>query len=267
MPRQLSLFLALLLSAGCTTKQAAENDANDQISHHEKITTPTQVEYFAEDCIEKIDEGVELIKVTKEWAEEKGLMAIYENDPGFAKWFVVFHDIPDTPPYSLEQKRLLQANRDYYYPCLGTTPEDTITVPTGMMVSVRGYLPGEKVTIRLSSKNAHREIVFYPRPLIMKRSGKLLVKAELRCAQPGHTFYHLYFIGMGEEEKYKFMSRSGQEFGSSNLQGPIETFYMPEVAGRGSGFATVTLQFQDRTRYSMKLPWGYEFLDYMAGKR
>ncbi len=265
------LYLILLLSGSCNVKQTEKvSEAAKPTEHTERVAE--KVNNLPE-YVERLDAGVEVIAITEQWASEMGLMDLYLTDPGFAKWCVLFHDIPGSPPYAFEQKRLSQSLPDRYYPCPGPSSENILecknhNMPTGLMVSVRGYLPGEKVIIRLSAKDGYREAVFYPRPLhLKKRSGEILAKGTLLSATPGDTLYNLDICGIGKEEKYKFISHSGEEILSQDLKGPIQCGIAPEVIGLLKGVAKIELQFDDETSYSMNLPWGYELLDYTLGNK
>lgn len=265
------LYFIALLSAGCNIK------------HSEKVSDTLKLPEYAErvadkenkplECVERLDAGVEVIAITEQWAKKMGLMDLYQKDPGFAKWCVLFHDIPDSPPYTFQQKRLSQSLPDRYYPCPGPSSENILgcknrNMATGLMVSARGYLPGEKITIRLSAKDAYREAVFYPRPLLLKKkSGELLAKGTLLCAKPGHTLYDLDICGIGKQEKYKLVSYSGKEILSQDLQGPIMCGLTPEVVGLLKGIAKIEVQFEDKAFYTMELPWGYELLEYKLGNK
>jgi hypothetical protein len=225
-----------------------------------------------QECVEQIDSGIEIINVTEELAMKMEMMDLYYTDPGFAKWCILFHDIPGDPPYSFQQKRLLQPLADQYYLYSSAlSPEKILdsknrNLPACLVVSTRGYLLGEKVTLRLSANDAYREITFVPRPLFLKNAtGKILAKFTLVSAEPVGTFYNMNICGVGEQEKYKFISYSGKELLTNDHQGPIEGGYGPGVIGQWRGIAKVVLQFEDGSRHSIKIPWGYELLDYKLG--
>ncbi len=264
------LYLIVLLCAGCNVKNPEK--VSDQLNPPERVERIADTENKL-DFVERLDTGVEIVAITEQWAKEMGLMELYLTDPGFAKWCVLFHDIPDSPPYTFEQKRLSQSLPDRYYPCPGPSSEDIVesknsNMPTGLVVSARGYLPGEKVMIRLSAKGAYREAVFYPRPLLLnKESGELLAKGTLLCAKPGQTIYDLDICGIGKQEKYKLVSHSGEETLSHDLEGPIKCGLTPEVVGLLRGIAKMELQFEDGVSYTMELPWGYELFEYKLGNK
>lgn len=264
------LYFIVLLSAGCNIIHPEKVSA---LQPSERVERVADKENKSLEGVERLDAGVEIIAITEQWAKKMGLMDLYQTDPGFAKWCVLFHDIPGSPPYTFQQKRLSQSLPDRYYPCPGPSSENIIECKnrnkaTGLMVSSRGYLPGEKVMIRLSAKDAYREAVFYPRPLLLKKkSGELLAKGTLLCAKPGYTLYDLDICGIGKQEKYKLVSHSGEEILSQDLQGPIKCELTPEVVGLLKGIAKMELQFEDGAFYSMELPWGYELLEYKQGNK
>jgi len=134
--------------------------------------------------------------------------------------------------------------------------------------SIAFGIPGEKVAIRLSGQNAHKEIVFYPRPLLLKReNNRILAKVTLLSAHPRYATYELDICGVEDEEKYTLISRSGEEKLSYDLQGPVTSSINPAVLGQASGIAIATLSFKDSIFYNIKLPWGDELVKYMRGEK
>src|SRR5690349_725970 len=121
-------YFIALLSAGCNIKysETISDTLNPQERAESVIEKPReQTERIPEkenkpvESVERFDSGVEIVAITEQWAKENGLMDLYQADPGFTKWCVLFHDIPVGPPYKFQQKRLLQASPDVYYPCPG----------------------------------------------------------------------------------------------------------------------------------------------------
>lgn len=263
-------FYCLLLFMSCNTKHS-EVSATLKPSQDTEFVIEKENKLL--ECVEQLDAGVEIIAMTEEWAQQMGVMDLYKIDPGFDKWCVFFHDIPDNPPYILLQKRISQDLPDCYYPCEGMSSENILTcknrkVATSVIVSARGYLPGEKVIIRLSAKDAFREAVFYPRPLLLKKkSGEILAKGELLCAKTGDTLYSLDICGVEKKEKYTFTSYSGNEIIRKELEGPAYIAIIPEVIGMSAGIAKIELLFEEGTCYIMELPWKNELLEYKLGNK
>jgi hypothetical protein len=293
------LYLILLLSAGChenysekvsdalQSPKCVEHIVFEEYKPPEYVERPdantpklperaepvADTENKSLECVKCVGAGVEIIALTEQSAKEMDLIQHYRTDPGFTKYCVLFHDIPDSPPYAFQQKRLAQPQPDRYYLCPGPSSENILecknhNMATGIVVSARGYLPGEKTTIRLSGKGAYREAVFCPRPLLMKKiSGELLAQGTLLCTKLGHTLYELDICGIGKQEKYTLVSYSGEEILSHNLQGPISCGLSPEVIGLLKGIAKIELRLEDGASYSMELPWGHELVDYKLGNK
>ena len=156
------------------SEEIKQDEINDWVKKLESIQISSKsTEFVANqkthslECVERIDDRIEIINVTEQWAKEMGVIDFFQADPGFTKWFIKFHDIPGNPPYSLQQKRLIQSDPDRFFSIPNPSSESILesknrNSPVGLMVSARGYLPGEKVSIRLSAKDAYREIVFSP---------------------------------------------------------------------------------------------------------
>ena len=269
---QYVLYLILLLSVGCDAKEPPKSSNESKPLAREEH--PKQEKSKLPECVERADAGIEVISLTEEWAKKLEIMSYYQTDPGFTKWLLLFHDIPDGAPYAFEQKRVSQPVYDRYYPCPGGAPSESVVeckkhnVPTGVVVGSRGYLLGEKITIRLSGKDAHREVVFYPRPLFLKKgTGEVLVRASLLSEEPGGTLYEFDVCGVGKEEKYKLISYSGKERLSHDAQGPMRGSILPGVVGKVGGYSSLTVQVKGGASYSMELPWGRELLEYREGKK
>jgi proteasome lid subunit RPN8/RPN11 len=255
------LFLILPLSAICNSEHPF---------NREQTTTPI---HKIPEYIEKIDPGVQVIQVTKEWAEKMGVLHFYEADSGFTKWIIVFHSIPGSPPYEMQQKRMVQSVSEQYHPCPTPNAEDiqeckNAGEPAVLIVSAKGYLLGEPVTIRLSGKDAQKQVTFYPRPLALKKeNGDLLAKARLCDLRLGQTSYDLKVCGVEKQEKYQLTSQSGEESFSHNCEGPLQCNILPGVLGQSGGIASIALQLEDGAFYEMQLPWGLELMDYSLGKK
>jgi len=265
-----ALYWIALVNAGCSTKVPSHSNESEHSSSTAQVVEQKRPLLA---CVEQMDAGIEMIEATEQWAKENGFVGLDRMDPGFAKWYILFHDIPDNPPYSFGQKRLLQALPDHYYPLKHPSPKTILeskesNTPVSFMLSVRGYLPGEKITIRLSSKDAYREVTFYPRPLHVKRNtGEVLARATLLCATLGETLYLFDVCGVGEQEKYTLTSNSGGEILSHDWQGPLTCTIMPEVIGQMQGFAKIQMRFGAGEEHAVALPWGYELIQCRLGNK
>ena len=191
-------FIILLSGVGCNVKRsektadtlkpsipiAEETDkASDRLKPPQDTDLVLDKENKSVECVQQFDTGVEIIAMTEEWAKEMGLIDHYRTDPGFEKWCVLFHDIPGSPPYAFQQKRISQPLPDRYYPCPGPSSENILEsknyMATGLVLSARGYLPGEKLTIRLIWKRRiQRSYLLSASPAFEKGIGRSFRKSR-----------------------------------------------------------------------------------------
>lgn len=196
-------------------------------------------------------------------------------DPGFSKWLITFHEIPGEPPYIMEQKRTTQRDGNTFETAELFTPRDILKakifkMPYQFFISARGYLPGEEMTFRLSSKDkkVFREITLCPRPLILrKKSGEILAKAKLGPAPYVMTSYQIDISGIKEGEKFQFISTSAHEKMETSVTGPIYINHLPAVLGLRGGTCKIELKLEDGSSHTLFLPWGNEMAQYHSGKK
>lgn len=228
-----------------------------------------------EDSIVSKDPTVQLEPLTEEMLKRPEFAGWTEADPGFQKWMITFHEIPGKPPYAFQQKRTAQRDSNAFMPVEGLSPMEILKAKltnknSFFMLSVKGYLPGEEVTLRLTTrdKGVFKEITFYPRPLILKKpSGQILARAKLVAVPISFTSYNIDISGIGEKEKYLFLSKSGHEKFEQKLEGPTFMNYTPEVLGLKGGIGNVELQLEDGSCYKFSLPWGVELISYLKGEK
>lgn len=194
------------------------------------------------------------------------------RDPGFLKCLISFHEIPGHSPYSILMKR----GNGEFVPCSGREDAMSLAVskimktPFFYLVSAKGFLPGEKVTFRLTSKDkdVFKEVSLYPRPLVLRKpSGELLFKATFASSLQDITMYNIEISGIDEKEKFDFLSLSGKEKMNHPLQGPVVMNYMPSVIGESGGVSQIFLNFKDGSSYKVELPWGMELVKYAIGDK
>jgi len=175
-----SLSLILLLCAGCGGSRTSSDDVHfksreiqterlqtprhppveksEKHSHHlhSQVAPPSQADgpakalsqqkFSPSECIEKRDVSIDCILLTRQVATQLGLLDTYLVNVEFDKWLILFHDIPENPPYLFEQKRLLQKEPDRYFPPEGAPSSEVILAcknvhgPAVLIVSSRGYL-------------------------------------------------------------------------------------------------------------------------------
>jgi hypothetical protein len=190
-------------------------------------------------------------------------------DPGYDKWLVSFAKIIGSPPYTLLKKRLFAKDSNAFQPVAGM---DSMAISEAkktnrgiyLCLSAKGFMPGEKVTLRLQSKekDVFTDVSCYPRPLTMQKpTGEIVLEAELTNVDP--TIYHLKISAVGLDEKFDFISTSAHEKMNYPMQGPVEAMsYMPGVTGRKGGVAKIELRFKDGVAYTLDLPWGNKLVKY-----
>ncbi len=154
-------------------------------------------------------------------------------DVGFKKWIIIFENLKCTDIKSCEIMRLYPKNLDFsdvFVPLssyllnvdiplqqtsIKTKSGKTLDLPYDklmLIVSERGFLPGEKITIRAKSpiSKEYENISFYPRPIVLyDQNGKELASAELRIIKP--TTYFIYFAFNPENRLLLFQSKSGND--------------------------------------------------------
>ena len=200
-------------------------------------------------------------------------------DPGFTKYLVVFRAVPETPPYSIVMKRIAQNPPGKFLPHpvhsgehIAKSKQDNS--PVGFFLSEKGFLPGEKVTLRITSgiKSEFYEVGGYLRPLRERNAaGKTMLEARLISAWPAHYSIIISEIAPGEE--VEFVSTSAHESFSHVIpeecviDGACTTSYMPEVVGVSGGIAKIEVRRKDGSSHKLELPWGDEFLPYLQGEK
>ncbi len=203
------------------------------------------------------------------------LTKTYEKyDPGFAKVLLLYETLPGDPPNCFKIKRFAQYNPEGFVDleCGPSSKELLHFRITKQLLcfclSSRGFLPGEKVVIRLESidPDVFEELSYYPRPLMIKdESGKILLEATLASIFP--TIYSISFPDIPAEEEYEYSTINGMETHHFTMQNATKTVYIPGVNGRTSGFGGIELKFKDGTIYNLQLPWGDECIRYLNGER
>ncbi len=263
-PKKINILLTFLLLNG--TLFASQKNEPAQLKIEEDLN----------DYIEKIDPNIEFLPLTPQLMANLGIENAAQIDAGFSKWLILFNEIPGEPPYQLQEKRILQFKRDTFRPLKGV-PESSeiaqakkLNEPIRIGFSSRGYLPGEKVVLRLSSKDKtiFKEITICPRPLVLKKaSGEILAKAFLSSHSPELTMYTVDVLGVKKEEEYKIISCSGKEKLQKVVKGPISMGITPNVVGDKGGFGELKLCLEDNSSYKLRLPWGSRLTEYSKGDR
>ncbi|MBS0585932.1 MAG: hypothetical protein JSR76_06505 [Verrucomicrobia bacterium] len=228
--------------------------------------------------------------------------ALEDFDPGYRKWLLVFEEYQGEALPSYEMKRFLEipgADKDGFVLSepLETTlkprfegsseneppiqkngahveePLDVLTFTKdcpGMMISERGFLPGERITIRTKSKEkaGYREVSFCPHPLILgDKSGKQLATAELAILTP--TYYRLHIDFDKTNRLRSVVSTSLHERIENQIEQTqsIDVMFCPAVLGAPGGSAVLQFTYEDGNCYELKLPWGLELIAHAKGEK
>ena len=264
-------FSGSLMAALCPeTKEPLKEPASQSIDQATKLP----VSQYDDFLIQK-DATISFQPLTEELAKKLGAMEYYRRDSGFSKWLITFHEISGGHPYQVQMKREHRddfANFETLKTCLSS---DILNAkierqPYKMIVSARGYLPGEELILRLvgKNKNVFKEIAFCPRPLVLRRSsGEVFAKVTLAVGSCICTSYNIECLGIDKKETFKFISSSAEEKMKQVLVGPVCMNYMPGVLGLLGGVGIVEMQLEDGSTHELKLPWGTEIFQYINGKK
>lgn len=195
-------------------------------------------------------------------------------DPGHHKTLIKLHKYPDESNFVFtyyrhifpNEKRQIAPMENLVYN--GTTIGEKI--PT-MFISSRGYLPGEKVCVVVSTKDnrwASKPIIFFPNPLVKKdKHSRAKITAELAIRIP--TNYEFKFEGFREGETLKCTSfSSGELLNSEFICKKGNAFlYAPAVIGKEGGVSRITFERENGDRISFSIPWESEFSHHLRGDK
>ncbi len=134
--------------------------------------------------------------------------------------------------------------------------------PTRLIVSARGYLPGEKVLCRFNQCDRETVVPFYPMPLIKKSDEGVVLWAELKDLLLQSYAIHIDHIS--QEESYLIRCTSWDTVMEKTVQGPLTILETPAIAGKNSGIATFEVILEDQT-LTLELPWGLSLIGYAKG--
>lgn len=207
--------------------------------------------------------------------------ALIDNNEGYT--FVFFNEFPMEGSYGLYYRRVVQQNPNIFLPCdyvkatlnsiCSQNINETygINLPYGILVSSKGYLPGEQVTWRIISADGLRtkDVSFVPKPMILKdRLGKTILKAALLSINNPTTTYFVHVPA--SEDLVEVIATAGKEVRKKILPvGLSENFiYVPLPIEATGGVDYVEIRFlKDGSSYKMEFPWGSALSDYIEGRK
>jgi len=190
---------------------------------------------------------------------------------------LTFREFPGKPPYSIHYRRLFQEDPNAFFPIpleqtlLNAIHQKIENSPFSLALSPHEFLPGERVTWRLSGTDgtAFKEVTLCPRPMILKdESGKIILEAALLSINIPCLCYLIHIPS--QDEIVEYISTSGEEIIKEilPLRHSVSINYMPEVKGVKGGVSQIEIRFlKDGSSYKMQFPWGTALLDCSIDKK
>lgn len=196
------------------------------------------------------------------FTELKDLDTAY--DPGFGKYALRFAGAPKNAAITVSLERLGASGK-------AAERRSSSFGDIHFVVSSRGYLPGEKITVTMSSKDGlfKEDYSFIPFPIVKSsKNKKLTVEASLISLPPA-TFYQFKFSGFKENEAIHFHSESEGEIVKNSFNFSKSTPFMfgPETLSKKGGHAQIVFKNSQGELVEMQLPWGEQLTEYRLGKK
>lgn len=200
-------------------------------------------------------------------------------DPGFNKLVFTLNGYPKNTPIVADIKRLSSNDPNAFQPLFSFTilDDNSYLINTQppqklneIVVSSRGFLPGERVTYRFHTTDGsvNKEVSGIPAPLDYKDdSGKVVVRAELLSIDP--TAYALDFPQMNEGEEFEIKSSSLGETATATVNYTKEKpfHYSPSAGKAAGGVAVLEIKVKSGDVYLMKMPWGTALDAHLSGQK
>jgi hypothetical protein len=199
------------------------------------------------------------------------LMSSIEEENLNNSIIVLFNEIPGTPPFRLEEKRLAQRDPNEYWRAfeqestLNQVRQDGLKTPFGILMPPEGYLPGERVSWRISSESGEvlKEAMCCPCPLMIKNSsGERLLEAALISVY-GPTTYALLFSPRKEPIEYVVTAGVKQVKNELPAGGSKMLVFVPKSEGEDGGLSVIEL-YSEGQAYRLELPWGEAVLSILG---
>lgn len=254
----ISKFLLCFALVSCNTHLSSE-PSSPKMAINEQKTKPqalSEMDYVKatifHTCMEEQnqDPSIQLIKSRD---QEKNFSTL------------IFHKIPGKPPYRLETRRILQDDPNLFYQAIDAQKTlNTIgefNLPFGILLLEDAYLPGERVTWRISSEGGKvlKEATCCPNPRILKNSsGQRILEASLLSVNQPETVYMLLFPPTKGAKEYIFISGTKQSKGIIPPEKLETTSFAPGIEGSNGGIAKIEIRC-DNESYELELPWGTKF--------
>lgn len=204
------------------------------------------------------------------------LKSLLSFDKDFNKMVFRLKNFPTDKEVVLEEKRLASLTPSAYTQAMSFTisPDGTIVTSDqkklpALVLSGKGFLPGERVTFRfrIVESGQSEEVTLYPTPIVARNKvGEVVLRAELISLIP--TVYNIEMPTLKEGEDYEFVSTSLGEVVKSKAKYSKDTpiHYSPEVEGHAKG-STSRLEIKRKSvdPIVVTFPWGTLLKSYLSG--
>jgi len=254
------IFAALLCFAvvSCNTRSKTELPPATMVLNEQETESQksSEMNYI---------EAIVFHTCVQEQNQDPSIQLVRSNDQKTPFSTIIFHDIPGKPPYRLEARRILQDDPNLFYEA--TDAQKTLNaigelkLPFGVLLLQNAYLPGERVTWRISSDDGKvlKEATCCPNPKVVKNSsGKRIIEASLLSINRPDTVYMLLFPPMKGQREYIFTCGTKQSRGIISSEKLETTTFAPGTDGSAGGIAKIEIRL-DNESYELELPWGTEF--------
>lgn len=139
-----------------------------------------------------------------------------------------------------------------------------------LIVSGRGFLPGEKVDLLLNVDGMKQSelMSFVPNPIVRySKKDEAKVYALIHGVAP--TMYSIHFENFKEGESLIFESYSGGERIRDRVPYAknMQISHMPGVMGKKGGKCKIIVTRESGEEMIFSLPWGEAFIAYLEGRR
>ncbi|MBM3201192.1 MAG: hypothetical protein FJZ56_02150 [Chlamydiae bacterium] len=220
----------------------------------------------------KAARAIRVIPCQEEWFDKL--------DEGFAKNIIVFENFSQSEIESCEMKRLFPYNTKEESPFFNVKQfvvsiNDIANMPQMlkdepilknnpvMILSSKGFLPAEEITIRLKKEESeeYEWLQCFPHPLItVDLDGKIVCMAKLASLVP--TSYH---IEIAYDPSNKLI-KAGDDAEENEVvqEGPSYFHYVVENQEAEGGINTLKFTFENGTAHHIQLPWGANLQHYLV---
>ena len=149
----------------------------------------------------------------------------------------------------------------------------TVTSPTGekipcFVVSGKGFLPGERVTLKFQAEDGSVSTVnVQPYPLYDRNyKGDAFIFAELKDIKP--VSYELVGKGLKDGEELEFITTAGKakETFKVKYEAGKPMVYLPNIKKGRSGNSHLIIKRENGETFDLYLPWGIQLTKFIKGK-